>query len=98
MDKRRRERIGPFVVTHAGDLSPEGIACSMCRRLSARYDPSTDSHTPSCEKIYAEGAIPIPNFGWFCSHECADAYESEFGVRFQRNAEGLVEYYPEGLS
>jgi hypothetical protein len=98
VSKQKRERIGPFVITHAADLNPEGIDCAMCGKLLARCDPSTDVLTPSCEEILSAGAVPIPNFGWFCSQQCADDYEREFGIKFQRNEEGRVEYYPEGWS
>jgi hypothetical protein len=41
------------------------------------------------------GAVPVPNFGWFCSQECATRYEGASGRRmFDRNAAGEVQYYP----
>src|SRR5829696_4225545 len=97
MEKVKRERVGPFVITHAKDRDPN-ILCASCGKLLARYNSPTDDFTPSCEQIFAGGAVPVPNFGWLCSQECADAYEREHGVMFQRNAEGKVEYYPEGIS
>ncbi len=97
MDKVEREKIGSFVVTYAKDRDPN-IICAMCEKFLAQYNAATDDFTPSCEQIFAEGAVPVPNFGWFCSQDCADAYGHKFDVRFDRNAEGKVEYYPEGIS
>ena len=93
-----RERVGSFVVTKANDLGDAGIHCSMCALALTKYEPSTDQHLPSCDQLLAEGAVPVPNFGWLCGQDCATAYEHKFNVKFQRNEEGKVEYYPEGLS
>ncbi len=96
MDKVDREKIGLVVVTHAKDRDPN-IICEMCEKSLARYNALTDDFTPSCQHIFAEGAVSVPNFGWFCSQDCADAYERKFDIGFERNAEGKVEYYPEGI-
>lgn len=53
-------------------------------------------HTPSPEELQAAGAVQVPNFGWFCSQECGQAYETEFGVGFERNAAGHISYYGSG--
>jgi hypothetical protein len=93
MAKRNRERIGPFVVTRASDLNPEGIDCQECGKLLARYDPATDLPIPSCEELHVAGAVPVPNFGWFCSQECGRRYTEKTGIRFDRDAEGSIRYY-----
>jgi hypothetical protein len=94
-DKGRGERAGAFVNTPGKNLHPEGIVCAMCGKLLSRYDSSSDTHAPPCEQLLAEGKVPVPNFGWFCSRVCADTYERKHGVHFQRNAEGEVDYYSE---
>ncbi|HEY0099217.1 MAG TPA: hypothetical protein VGB76_09705 [Pyrinomonadaceae bacterium] len=94
-DRGRREQVGAFIITARKNLHPDGIGCAMCGKLLSRYDASSDTHAPPCEQLLAEGKVPIPNFGWFCSHGCADAYEGRYGVHFQRTAEGKVDYYSE---
>ena len=93
MPDRQRERIGPFVATSESNLSPDGIICAQCQKLLSTFDSDSDSHTPSPEVLSSQGAVAIPNFGWFCSQTCAVAYESAFDARFQRNAAGKVGYY-----
>lgn len=94
--KRARERIGPFVVTGKANLSPTGIVCAYCDKQLSILDRAADKHTPSPEGLTSAGAVAVPNFGWFCCQECGRAYESEFDVRFQRNAAGLISYYGVG--
>ena len=95
VDKARSAQAGAFVNTSGKNLHPEGIVCAMCGKLLSRYDSSSDTHAPPCEQLLAEGKVPVPNFGWFCSPVCADTYERRYGVHFQRNAEGEVNYYSE---
>ena len=95
MEKVEREKVGPFVITYAKDRDPN-ILCAMCEKLLALYNAPTDNFTPSIEEIYTDGAVPVPNFGWFCSQNCANEYSEKFKVGFARNEKGKVEYYPEG--
>lgn len=107
MPQAERERLGPFIVTSQRNLSDDdSIICSHCQKILAVYLPASDSHNPTCENLTRRGAVPIPNFGWFCSQTCATTYEAVFSVRFQRNALGDISYYdglldhaqqPEGL-
>jgi hypothetical protein len=83
------------ILTSNKNLNPDGIDCAMCGKLLSCYDSASDTHEPPCEQLMAEGKVPVPNFGWFCGQGCASAYEREFGVHFQRDAEGKVEYYAE---
>ena len=94
--KRVREQIGPFVITGSEHLSTSGIVCAQCDKLLAVLDPATDMHTPPPEELLRAGAVPVPNFGWFCCQDCGGSYETESGVRFQRNAAGLISYYGPG--
>jgi hypothetical protein len=70
------------------------IPCAHCLKLLAKADPQRDSHSPSPEELLASGAVPVPNFGWFCSQHCATLYEQAKGkMLFDRNAAGEVQYY-----
>jgi len=71
------------------------IVCAHCEKLLARADVDRDTHVPPPEELLVSGAVPVPNFGWFCSQECATRYEQAKGRRmFDRNADGEVQYYP----
>jgi hypothetical protein len=94
--KRERERIGPFVLTGGANLSPSGIVCAHCNKQLSVFDPAADKHTPSPEELARAGAVAVPNFGWFCCQQCGRAYETELGVRFQRDAAGLISNYGQG--
>jgi hypothetical protein len=93
MAKEEREKIGPFIVTSWENLNPSGITCAMCKKMLSHYDAVTDKHTPSGEELLKSSAVPVPNFGWFCSQECGKAYEEKYGIAFQRNSEGKISYY-----
>jgi hypothetical protein len=82
-----------IVVTKTADLDPRGIACRHCGKLLSTLDKATDINTPAVEQLIAAGAVPVPNFGWFCGQNCGDAYGREHGVAFQRNANGKIAYY-----
>jgi hypothetical protein len=91
--KRERERIGPFVVTSRENLAACAILCAQCGKELTTCDPVTgDPETPP-EALFRAGAVPVPNFGWFCGQACGDAYEAEFGVRFPRDATGRISDY-----
>lgn len=94
--KRAREQLGPFVITGQEHLSGSGIACASCNKLLAVLDPATNTLSPTPEELLREGAVPIPNFGWFCCQECGRTQETELGVQLQRNAEGIISYYRPG--
>jgi hypothetical protein len=74
------------------DLSG-GIVCTECGKKLASYDPQTDNHIPPPEELYAQGAVPVPNFGWFCSQDCGWAYQNRTGIKFDRQADGKIDYY-----
>jgi hypothetical protein len=87
MPQRARERIGPFVVTTARNLDPDHVVCAHCGKQLASI--GTDAIDPSPEALISAGAIAWPNFGWFCSAECEQAYSREFHASCsQREAAG----------
>ncbi len=75
-------------------LKPADIHCSMCDKQLSKTDEENDTHIPPPEELLKAGAVPVPNYGWFCSQACATAYEKKVGKQmFQRDAEGHVSYY-----
>lgn len=94
MTKRERERLGSFIITGEANLSQDGgITCAHCGKLLATHDKKTDGFDPAPKQLLASGAVPVPNFGWFCSQACGDAYSAEFDVQFARDADGKIFYY-----
>jgi hypothetical protein len=72
------------------------VTCVTCGKVLAIYDPQTDKHHPTGEELFASGAVPVPNFGWFCTQACGSEYEKRKGQQmFQRDADGNIRYYPE---
>jgi hypothetical protein len=69
----------------------EGEAvCAYCEKFIANF---LVADAPNPEDLLASGMVPVPNFGWFCCHDCADAYHRDYGIRFQRDETGKVRYY-----
>jgi hypothetical protein len=86
--ERERERIGRFVVTKAENLDPDFVVCANCKRQLAVHDREGDRIVPGPQELVSSGAVPVPNFGWFCSQICGDQYLEEFDIRFQGPAPG----------
>jgi hypothetical protein len=84
MSQRKREKIGPFVVTGHDNVELNLIICANCEKKLAEIDQ--DRFVPSCEQLLDAGAVAWPNFGWFCSAECEANYGREFGVWMERDA------------
>jgi hypothetical protein len=82
-----------IVVTRVADLDPRGIACRHCGKLLSTFDKASDTHTPPVEELVKIGAVPVPNFGWFCGQDCGDAYSREHNITFQRDTNGKIAYY-----
>jgi len=68
------------------------IICAFCHKSLAKNRDEKDTFDPVPEQLESYGYIAVPNFGWFCSQVCADAYEAATGTKFQRDAEGFVNY------
>lgn len=82
-----------IVFTKAADLDPRGIACRRCGKLLSTLDKASDTLSPSVEELVKAGAVPVPNFGWFCGQDCGDAYSRENNINFQRDANGKIAYW-----
>lgn len=67
------------------------IKCQFCDKEIARL--VNYNMNPSPEQCYKSGNIPVPNFGWFCSQDCATKYEQKFEIHFQHNSDGKIDYY-----
>ena len=84
-----------LVATSKEDLSEAGILCANCGK-NLSFLCTSDSGEVEAERLFREfGAIPVPNFGWFCCQQCGDEYSKEFGISFQRNKDGQIAYYDE---
>jgi hypothetical protein len=68
------------------------LFCQCCSKKLADYT-NDEIPVPSYVELYAGGAIPVPNFGWICSQQCAEKYEKETGITFGRTIEGKIDYY-----
>ena len=82
-----------LVLTHADDSKI--CKCQFCNKKIADF--IDDRMIPAAEECYNLGNVPIPNFGWFCSQDCATEYEKKYGIKFSRTEEGKVDYYSDGF-
>ena len=67
------------------------LLCQSCGKKLADY--VNDNLIPSFQQLYKTGSIPVPNLGWLCTRECAEKFEKETGITFQRNNENKIDYY-----
>ena len=65
----------------------------MCKKILATHIPDDDSFRPSCDELASQGHVAVPNFGWFCAQDCGWKFEKEFGIHFQRDSDGNINYY-----
>ena len=70
------------------------IQCAECGECLAVFDSHSEAFDPTPGQLLERGAVPVPNFGWFCSQACATRYEARSTVRFARDLNGKVRYYP----
>lgn len=69
----------------------QDFTCGYCNKKIAVV--KDEGLIPDAESLYHSGHIPVPNFGWFCSFECAVNFEKKYNVRFGRTADGRIDYY-----
>jgi len=74
-------------------IDEDNCKCECCGVTISQI--LSDSMTPSAEECYQKGNVPIPNFGWFCSQNCANKYEKEHDIKFARTKNGKIDYYKE---
>jgi hypothetical protein len=83
-----------LVVTSEEHRGEAGILCANCGKNLSLLCASDSSDSGEVERLFREfGAIPVPNFGWFCCQKFGDEYSKEFGISFQRNKDGQIAYY-----
>lgn len=80
-----------IVFTEHSKQRDDIVFCQSCHKKLADY--VNEIPTPSFNKLYKSGAIPVPNFGWICSQECAEKLEKQIDIQFQRDLEGKIDYY-----
>lgn len=61
-------------------------------------DVVNDEMVPDFITCYKNGNIPVPNFGWLCSFECAEKLEKERNIQFMRTPDGRIDYYEGEIS
>ena len=69
----------------------DNVSCRYCGKKIADF--INDKMVPGPETCYKNGNIPVPNFGWLCSFECAEKIEKELDIKFMRTPEGKIDYY-----
>jgi endogenous inhibitor of DNA gyrase (YacG/DUF329 family) len=87
------KRLSKLVITNAAESNAFAVTCAHCKKRMARIEEETDRMVPSPEALSENGAVAVPNFGWFCSQQCGEDFENESGVQFQRISEGEISYY-----
>lgn len=65
--------------------------CQFCDKKIAGI--KNDIMIPSAEECYQSGNVPVPNFGWFCSQECASDYETKFDIKFAKTKDEKIDYF-----
>jgi len=81
-----------FVVNEPSKIpDPDSVICSYCKKTIAEF--INDKMIPDPETCYKNGKIPVPNFGWLCSFECAEKIEKKLDIKFMRTPEGKIDYY-----
>ena len=90
MTAEQRARFDAHLARYRTKPTTTKTTCAYCDKFIADF---LSASAPAPESLMASGAVAIPNFGWFCFHTCADAYEHNFGIRFQRDTSGKVFYY-----
>ena len=76
---------------HSKIPDPDKVTCQYCGKEIAKF--VNDEMVPSPVVCYKNGNIPVPNFGWLCSFECAEKLEKEYKVQFIRTVDGRIDYY-----
>lgn len=69
--------------------------CENCGKIIAEI--IDEGMVPAFEECYRSGNVPVPNFGWLCSQNCALEFERKYEVAFAKTKEGKVDYYLDGL-
>lgn len=80
-----------IVFTEHSQQRDDIVFCQSCHKKLADYINETP--IPSFKELYQSGAIPVPNFGWICSQECAEIFEKQTDIQFARDSKGKIDYY-----
>ena len=89
--KKKREKIGKFVITTNENIGTNHLICNFCSKKIAKIEE--DELIPNVEKLVKLKNVPIQNFGWFCSQECGNKYSEKYSIEFQKDENGKIEYY-----
>ena len=80
-----------IVVNTMENFPTDAVVCQCCRKKLT--DIVNDCPVIPYTELYKSGCIPVPNFGWICSQECAERFEREAHVKFARTEKGKIDYY-----
>lgn len=80
-----------LVFTEHSKFPQDKTVCRYCGKKIA--DVINDKMVPDFATCHKNGNIPVPNFGWLCSLECAEKLEKEWEIKFDRTADGRIDYY-----
>ncbi len=89
MTPEQRARFDAMVARKLAAPPRAGAHCAYCDQFISNFEPNNEA---TWEALLASGRVPVPNFGWFCSHACADAFERDYGIHFRRDQSGRVSY------
>lgn len=80
-----------MIFSDPSTFKQDKIICQQCSKEITEV--INDEMNPSFIECYKAGNIPVPNFGWLCSFECAEKYEVENSIKFMRTSQGTIDYY-----
>lgn len=80
-----------IVVTEHSKQPDDKLTCRYCDKTIAEIVKGTV--IPSYAECYKNGSVPVPNFGWLCSQDCAERFEKENDIKFLRTVDGKIAYY-----
>jgi len=80
-----------IVVREHSKLPADKVTCACCGKKIA--DIVGDDMIPDFQTCYKNGNIPVPNFGWLCSMDCAEKLEKDCDIQFLRTKKGKIDYY-----
>jgi hypothetical protein len=84
-----------IVSSHHANESEKELSCQCCGKKIV--DIENGMPLISYKDLYKKGNIPIPNFGWMCSQDCAERFEKENDIKFARTEDGKIDYYDGSL-
>jgi len=89
------ERDIKLVVTNKKSQDDSDVTCANCSKCLAHVSADGEHMEPSFQELWRNGAVPVPNFGWFCCQECGKSFSETQDVQFNEDENGSIAYYTE---